>query len=81
MQMRPRGPMRLPGMGVKNMKNRRVRNRRYKIKRILAEPKMLKLSIMVDWFIEWQLEEAQSILAVEEGTTIKNKYWLIKNKH
>ena len=81
MQMRPRGPMRLLGMGVKNMKNRRVRNRRYKIKRILAQPKMLKLSIMVDWFIEWQLEEAQSILAVEEGTTIKNKYWLIKNKH
>ena len=53
MQMRPRWPKRLPGMGVKNMKNRRVRNRRYKIKRILAQPKMFKLSRMVDWFIEW----------------------------
>ena len=39
MQMRPRRPMRPPGMWVKNMENRQVRNRRYKIKRILVQPK------------------------------------------
>ena len=36
---------------------------------------------MVEWFLEWWLEEAQSILAAEEETTTKNKYWLIKNKY
>ena len=41
--MRPRRPMRPPGMGVKNMENRRVRNRRYKIKRILAQPKNVEV--------------------------------------
>ena len=41
--MRPRRPMRPPGMGVKNMENRRVRNRRYKTKRILVQPKNVKV--------------------------------------
>ena len=36
---------------------------------------------MVEQFKEWQLEEVQSILALEEGTAIKNKHEPIKNKH
>ena len=35
--------MRPPGMGVKNMGNRQVKNRRYKIKRILAQPKNVEV--------------------------------------
>ena len=35
--------MRLPRMGVKNIENRRIRNRRYKIKRILAQPKNVEV--------------------------------------
>ena len=42
-QMRPKRPMRRPGMGVKNMENRQVRNRRYKIKRILVQPKNVEV--------------------------------------
>ena len=42
-QMRPRRPMRLTGMGVKSMENRQVRNRRYKIKRILAQSKNVEV--------------------------------------
>ena len=42
-QMRLRKPMRLPRMGVKNIENRRIRNRRYKIKRILAQPKNVEV--------------------------------------
>ena len=42
-QMRPRRPMRPPRMGVKNMENRRARNRRYKIKRILTQPKNVEV--------------------------------------
>ena len=29
-------------MGVKNLENRRVRNRRYKIKRLMAQPKNIE---------------------------------------
>ena len=31
------------GMGVKNLENRRVRNRRYKIKRLMAQPKNIEV--------------------------------------
>ena len=41
--MRPRRPMRPLGMGLKNMEDRRVRNRRYKTKRILAQPKNVEV--------------------------------------
>ena len=41
--MRLRKPMRLPRMGVKNIENRRIRNRRYKTKRILAQPKNVEV--------------------------------------
>ena len=41
--MRPRRPMRPPRMGVKNMENRRARNRRYKIKKILTQPKNVEV--------------------------------------
>ena len=37
--MRPRRQVRPLGMRVKNMENRRVRDGRYKIKGILAQPK------------------------------------------
>ena len=30
-------------MGVKNLENRRVRNRRYKIKRLMAQPKNIEV--------------------------------------
>ena len=33
--MRPRGPVRPPGVGVKNMGKIRIRNRRFKIKRMM----------------------------------------------
>ena len=35
--------MRPPRMGVKNMENRRARNRRYKIKKILTQPKNVEV--------------------------------------
>ena len=38
-QMRPRRPTRSAGMGQKNNDRVRIRNRRYKIKRFLAQPK------------------------------------------
>ena len=38
-QMRPRRPARPAGMGQKNNDRVRIRNRRYKIKRFLAQPK------------------------------------------
>ena len=38
-QIRPRRPARLAGMGQKNNDPVRIRNRRYKIKRFLAKPK------------------------------------------
>ena len=38
-QMRPRRPTRPAGMGQKNNDWVRIRNRRYKIKRFLAQPK------------------------------------------
>ena len=37
--MRHRRPVRLAGMGQKNNDRVRIRNRRYKIKRFLAQPK------------------------------------------
>ena len=37
--MRPRRPARPAGMGQKNNDRVRIRNRRYKIKRFLAQPK------------------------------------------
>ena len=38
-QMRPRRPTRLAGMDQKNNDRVRIRNRRYKIKRFLAQPR------------------------------------------
>ena len=38
-QMRPRGPVRPAGIGQKNNDRVRIRNRRYKIKNFLAQPK------------------------------------------
>ena len=38
-QMRPRRPARPAGMGQKNNDRVRIRNRRYKIKRFLAQPR------------------------------------------
>ena len=37
--MRPRQPVRPPGMGEKNNDRIRIRNRMYKIKRILVQPR------------------------------------------
>ena len=41
--MRPTKPMRSLRMGVKNMENRRVRNRRYKRKSKLAQSKNVEV--------------------------------------
>ena len=38
-QVGARRPVRPPGMRVKNIENRRVRNRRFKIKRIMEQPR------------------------------------------
>ena len=37
--MRPKRPMRPAGMGQKNSDRLRIRNRRYKIKKFLAQPR------------------------------------------
>ena len=42
-QVRERRPVRPPGMGVKNIENRRVRKRRFKIKRTMEQPRNVKV--------------------------------------
>ena len=41
--MRARRPVRPSGMGVKNIENKRVRNRSFKSKRIMAQPKNIEV--------------------------------------
>ena len=41
--MTARRPVRPPEMRVKNIENRRVRNRRFKIKRMMAQPKNIEV--------------------------------------
>ena len=41
--MRARRPVRPPGMGVKNIENKRVRNRRFKTKKMMAQPKNIEV--------------------------------------
>ena len=41
-QLRPRRPLRPAGIGQKNNDQIRIRNRRYKIKRLIAQPKNVK---------------------------------------
>ena len=59
-------------MGVKNMDNRRIRLRRYKIKRFLAQPK--NVDVKQNSRVVRRMVVRRSILALEEGTTIKNKH-------
>ena len=40
---RQRRPVRSPGVGMKNTEERRVRNRRFKIKRIIDQPKNIEV--------------------------------------
>ena len=42
-QARPRRPVGPPGMGMKNMDNSRIKLRRYKIKRFIAQPKNVEV--------------------------------------
>ena len=42
-QMRPRRPVRPPGMGVKNMGRIRIRNRRFKIKGMMEQPRNVEV--------------------------------------
>ena len=42
-QVRPRKPVRPPGMGVKNMGRIRIRNRRFKIKRMMEQPRNVEV--------------------------------------
>ena len=42
-QLRPRRPVRPAGMGQKNNDQIRIRNRRYKIKRLIAQPKNVEV--------------------------------------
>ena len=42
-QVRARRPLRLPAMGVKNIENRRVRNRHFKIERMMTQPKNIEV--------------------------------------
>ena len=41
--MRSRRPIRLPGMGVKNMGRLRIRNRQFKIKRMMKQPRNVEV--------------------------------------
>ena len=41
--MTARRPVRQPEMRVKNRENRRVRNRRFKIKKMMAQPKNIQV--------------------------------------
>ena len=69
--MRHSRPARLVGMGQKNNDRVRIRNRRYKIKRFLAQPKN-DVNRMVEQLEEWQLEDKQSIEAFDIGESIKS---------
>ena len=42
-QMRPRRPVRPPKMGVKNIERIRIRNRRFKIKRMMEQPRNVEV--------------------------------------
>ena len=42
-QMRPRRPVRPPKMGVKNMERIGIRNRRFKTKRMMEQPRNVKV--------------------------------------
>ena len=42
-QARPRRPVGPLGMGMKNMDNSRIKLRRYKIKRFIAQPKNVEV--------------------------------------
>ena len=42
--MRPRRPVRPTGMGVKNMGRIRIRNRRFKIKRMMEQPRNVEVT-------------------------------------
>ena len=42
-QVRSRRPIRLPGMGVKNMGRLRIRNRQFKIKRMMKQPRNVEV--------------------------------------
>ena len=59
-------------MGVKNMDNKQIRLRRYKIKRFLAKPK--NVDVKQNGRVVRRMVVRRSILALEEGTTIKNKH-------
>ena len=41
--MTARRPVRQPEMRVKNIENRRVRNRRFKIKKMMAQPRNIQV--------------------------------------
>ena len=41
--MKPRRPVRSPGMGVKNMGRIRIRNRWFKIKRMMEQPRNVEV--------------------------------------
>ena len=69
--MRHSRPARLAGMGQKNNDRVRIRNRHYKIKRFLAQPKN-DVNRMVEQLEEWQLEDKQSIEAFDIGESIKS---------
>ena len=59
-------------MGVKNMDNKQIRLRRYKIKRFLEQPK--NVDVKQNGRVVRRMVVRRSILALEEGTTIKNKH-------
>ena len=59
-------------MGVKNMDNKQIRLRRYKIKRFLAQPK--NVDVKQNGRVVRRMVVRRSILALEEGTTINNKH-------
>ena len=71
-QVRPTRPVRPLGMGVKIMGNTEIRLGRYKIKTFLAQPK--NVDVKQNSRVVRRMVVRRSILALEEGTTIKNKH-------
>ena len=66
--------MRPLGMGVKNMGNRRVRNRQLEIKRMMEQPRNIKVKQNGRAVCRMVVRSRRSILVNSEETTIKYKH-------
>ena len=70
----PRRPVRPAGRGEKNNDRIRVRNRRYKIKRMTLQPRNIDVRHNGRVIEEWSLEGKHYIQALEGEGSIECKY-------